>query len=117
MALKNSALSSIILASATSGYKAAAKKITVTAIPEQMGITAGKWLEENKKAYFKWTKPKGADGYQIDLSYMDDFRESSKAEITGKNSMTMTIHSIASTKTYVRVRAYKKIGSKRYYGA
>ncbi len=105
-----------IKAAAAGNYRAASKKIKLTAIPKQAQIIEGKWLAVGKKAYFKWKKDKSASGYQVDFAYDSRFSQGKKQEVK-KNSITLSNFSIGSLKIYIRVRAYKTIGKKTYYGA
>ncbi len=105
-----------IKAAATSNYRAASKKIKVAVVPAQAKMTEGKWLVAGEKAYFEWKADKSASGYQIDFAYDSTFSKSSKKDLK-KNYMTISDFSIGSAKVYIRVRAYKKIGQKKYYGA
>lgn len=79
------------------------------------------------KAIIKWGKVKNCSGYQVQLykragdgegSDGDDYRiiVYKKATVKGKNTLSKTFNSAKRSKyTKVRVRAYKTVGSKKYY--
>lgn len=73
-------------------------------------------VKSNKKktAVVKFKKSTGASGYQI--SYRR--KGTKKYRNLYTKSLTKTIKKLSSKKKYyVKVRAYKKAGGKKYYGA
>lgn len=85
-------------------------------------IQSVKYLKTEKGyAYytFKWSKVNGADGYETQISKKKDFK---KIHLKGKGKYTSGTHRRSlgkkdRQKFYVRVRAYKKSGSKYTYGS
>ncbi len=85
---------------------------TPSVIPSGLTLTPG-----NK--YFKasWKKASSVNGYQIQYSKNKNFSQST-SKLTGSgNTTTLTIKNLTSDQTYyVRIRAYKKVNQKNYYG-
>ncbi len=67
------------------------------------------------KAKVKWTKASGVTGYQVQITKDSKFKKIAYEKTTSKNYITKTLS--YNTKYYVRVRAYKKVGSKKYYSS
>ncbi len=104
-----------VTAKATSAYKSATKKITIYAIPAKMKtptVKAGK-----KKLSVSWKKDSKADGYQIQYSTSSKFKKAKTVSCSKKTVKTTLKKLKSGKKYYVRIRAYKKIGSKKYYGS
>ena len=70
----------------------------------------------SKKMTVKWAKNAKANGYQIQYSLKSNF-SGAKSVSADKNSIvTKTIGGLTKGKKYyVRLRTYKKVGSKKYY--
>ena len=70
----------------------------------------------SKKMTVKWAKNAKANGYQIQYSLKSNF-SGAKTVPADKNSIvTKTIGGLTKGKKYyVRLRTYKKVGSKMYY--
>lgn len=107
-----------IKASETSQYAAAQKTITLKVTPGKVkGVKAA-----SKKAgrlTVKWKKASGASGYQIAYAGNKTFTKDKKTVLVNKAKATSkTVKKLKRQKTYyVKVRAYKKVGSKKLYGA
>ncbi len=104
-----------ITAKATSAYKSATKKITIYAIPAKMKtptVKAGK-----RKLSVSWKKDSKADGYQIQYSTSSKFKKAKNVSCSKKTAKTTLKKLKSGKKYYVRIRAYKKIGNKKYYGS
>lgn len=103
-----------ITAKATTNYKSATKKVTIYAIPAMLktpAVTAGR-----KSLTVKWSKDSKADGYQIQYSTSSKFKKATTVTFS-KKTVKKTIKKLKKGKKYyVRIRAYKKIGNKKYYG-
>lgn len=73
-----------------------------------------------KKASFvaKWKETEGASGYLLEYSLKKDFSSRTKILVKGGDTLKNTVKGLESGKTYyVRVRAYKSVGTTRIYGA
>ena len=78
-----------------------------------------KSLKSKKKrtCTLTWKVDKTCSGYQIYYSTNKKFKGAKKLLINKKTTKTKTIKNLRSKKTYyVKIRAYKTIGGKRYYG-
>ncbi len=75
-------------------------------------------IKSKKKATIKWSKTSGVTGYQVQICKKSDFKKltvDKKIKGKSKNKYTKTL---SKNKTYyVRVRGYKKVGSKYYYSS
>ena len=67
----------------------------------------------------KWKKLAGVSGYELEYSTSSKFTVSTTKKVVLKSSAsTKTISKLkAGKKYYVRIRAYKSMGGKKYYGA
>ncbi len=86
--------------------------------PKKQKISSAK-SSSKKKMTIKWTKDSKASGYQIVYATNSKFTKGKKT-ITIKSYKTYkkTIKSLKSKKTYyVKVRAYKTVSGKKYYGS
>ena len=64
----------------------------------------------------KWTRVKSAAGYQIVIAKNKKFTRAKK--IVNARTYKKTVTRLAKkTRYYVKVRAYKKVNGKNYYGA
>ena len=63
-----------------------------------------------------WTKDKNADCYQLFYAKKKNMKGAKKIEINSKNTTSYTIKGLKKGKYYVRVRAIKKKGGKKYVG-
>lgn len=104
-----------ITAKETSRYKKATKKVTIYAIPAKMKTPTVK--AGSKKLTVSWKKDSRADGCQIQYSTSSKFKNA-KTVTCSKKTVKKTIKKLKSGKKYyVRIRAYKKIGGKKYDGS
>lgn len=70
------------------------------------------------KITVKWKKqPKQITGFQVQAATDKNFKKNRKAKtVNGKNSVEFTIEGLKeSTSYYVRVRAFKKVGKKKFH--
>lgn len=73
--------------------------------------------KKKKTVLVTWKKQK-ADGYQIYISLKKNMKSKKVYTISSGKSVTKTIKKLTSKKKYfVKVRAYKKVGKKKVYGA
>ena len=92
------------------------KKVTFKIVPKSVklsSLTAGK-----KQLTVKWSKGTDITGYEIEYSLKKDFK-TKKSIIIKKAATTKTVLKKLQAKTtyYVRIRAYKTVGGKKYYSA
>ena len=106
-----------IRSSATAGYNAATKSITVTVDPAGTTLTTAKNLS-GRKAQITWKKNRYVTGYEIQYSVNKNFRSGSKKTVSGVSKTKYTLTKLQKNKTYyVRIRTYKKSGTKKYYSS
>lgn len=117
--LRSPGKTTITVASAPdSTYRSAAKKITLIVKP---GKAALKGLK--KTAYgsmrVKWKKQRGVSGYQVRIATSESFQKGKRtALIKNQKTAEKTFKNLMPGKTYyVKIRSYKKIGSKKIYSA
>ena len=106
-----------ICSSATAGYNAATKSITVTVNPAGTTLMTAKNLS-GRKAQITWKKNRYVTGYEIQYSVNKNLRSGSKKTVSGVSKMKYTLTKLQKNKTYyVRIRTYKKSGTKKYYSS
>ena len=104
-----------ITAQGTSKYQKAVKKVTIYSVPAKMKVPVLK--VGKKKAAVSWKKNKGADVYQIQYSTNSKFKKAKSLNCSGKTTKAAIKKLKSGKKYYVRIRAYKKIDDKKYYGS
>lgn len=103
-----------VSAKATSCYKAASKKVTIYAVPAKAKLKEVKSAKGKVEA--EWKKDSNASGYQV-LYSTDKKMKKAKTMNCSKKDTTATIKNLKKNKTcYVKIRAYKTIDGKKYYG-
>lgn len=96
-------------------YRAASKKITVTAAPAKTTLGSVK-NASGQKMTVSWKKGSSINGYQIQYSVNSNFKSSSKATVSNAKTTSKTISSLKKGKTYyVRIRTYKTINGEKIY--
>jgi hypothetical protein len=92
------------------------KKVTVKVIPKKVASLKGK--AANRSARLSWKRDKGVSGYQIQRASDKKFSKDKKsAAVKGNKTTAYTAGKLKSGKKYfIRVRAYKKVNGKKYYG-
>ena len=106
-----------IRSSATAGYNAATKSIAVTVNPAGTTLMTAKNLS-GRKAQLTWKKNRYVTGYEIQYSVNKNFRSGSKKTVSGVSKTKYTLTKLQKNKTYyVRIRTYKKSGTKKYYSS
>ena len=89
------------------------KKFTIT--PKGVGISKTSSTKETIR--YTWGKVKNADGYKIQYSTSNKFKKAKKITIKNRKTCEYYINHLKSgTNYFVRVRAYKKVSGKTYYG-
>ncbi|MCQ4638162.1 Ig-like domain-containing protein [Anaerovorax odorimutans] len=103
-----------VTATAANGKSA---KITVTVQPKK--VASLKVKTGKRKMTVSWKKDTKSSGYQLTYARNKSFKKAKKNVTISKNKTNKkVIKRLKSRKTYyVKVRAYKKIGSKKVYGA
>ena len=99
----------------TSAFNTTGRKIVYVARP-----AAGKLTSPGaKQMTVRWKKVSAASGYQIQYSQNKKFAKGNKlVTVAGGSKTSRLVKKLASKKTYyVRVRAYKTVGGKKYYSA
>ncbi len=93
------------------------KKITVYVLPKQQKII--KVSASSKALTVTLTRDKNASGYEIMVATNSKFTSGKKTVVVKKNSTIKTKITKLSPKRqyYVRVRSYKTISNKKYYGS
>ncbi len=106
-----------ITAAATADYNSATKKVTITVKPKK--VASLKIKKGKKRMLVSWKKDSKATGYQVTYAQNKKFTQSKKDITIGKNkTVKKTIKKLKPKKTYyVKVRAYKKVGNTKIYGA
>lgn len=105
-----------IKASATTGYFAATKKITIQVIPSKPSLRTVK-SPAKKIITAKWKKDKTITGYQFYMSTNKSFKTGTLAREYKSNKTQFKIFGWKSKKTYyLKMRSYKKVGGKKIYG-
>ncbi len=94
------------------------KKYTLTVNPEKTAIKNVKSTGAGKMR-ISWKKNTSGQGYQFSYSSTKNFKKGTKAFNVSKNSITtVTVTGLVQkAKYYVRVRSYKVVSGKLYYGA
>ncbi len=90
------------------------KKITFLINPKAVKLS---FLKAGKnKLTVKWKKGSGIDGYEIEYSLKKSFQDAQKVSVSPASTVKTQIEQLKKGKTwYVRIRTYKKVGSKKYY--
>ncbi len=83
-------------------------------VPGKVTIKKGKRTAQKRKLSLTWKKVKGATNYEITYSYSSKFKKSKKKTV---KRCKVTLKLTSSKKCYVKIRAYKKVGKTKYYGA
>ena len=117
VSVKGYGKTTITINSPASGtFSADKKQITITVVPKQMKLK--KVSSSAKKGiYISWKKDKTASGYQINISRVMNFKKQTNSANLSKKKGNVNLSGLVSKKLYyVRIRAYKKVGKKKYYG-
>lgn len=106
-----------ITAAAKGNFLKTVKKITIKVVPKKQKLKSVS-SPGKKKLNISWTKDKTVTGYEVQFSRRKDFKkETYKRTFKSKASSTKLV-SVPNKRTYyVRIRSYKTVGKKKYYGA
>ncbi len=90
------------------------KKFSIN--PRRVGTA--KLIRSNKSITFTWGKVKVCDGYKIQYSTSKTFKNAKAITVKGRNNYQYTFNNLKSGKKYyIRIRAYKNVNGKTYYGS
>ena len=103
-----------VVAKASTGASTLSKSLTtykVTAPTNKSAVNVA-----TRKAVLTWTRNASANGYQVQYSLASNFSSAKAVTITNNSTLTTTVSSLTNGKTYyTRIRAYKTVGSTKYY--
>lgn len=106
-----------ITSAESKNYLKTKTKITVTVNPTKTTLSSVSSAKSNQ-ATVKWKKNSSAGGYQIYLSTEKDFSSDTKSTKVKKSATSVTIKGLSGNETYYfKIRAYKTVDEKTYYGA
>ena len=109
----------------TDSYEAAVKTVTVRVVPGQvkgLGLASMADINKRKMLFVKWKKLSGVTGYEIRWSTKSFKSKQYKSKKISSAAQVYDIADFATVKKlkadyfYVRIRGYKKVGKKYYYG-
>ncbi len=117
--IKGCGQATITITASGANFETSQKKVTVTVKPKKVSI---KKLTSPKKKAIKitWAKDSKVTGYEIEYSTNKKFtkKTTKKVTISKYKTISKTIGKLKSKKKYyVRIRAYKKSGKTKIYGA
>ena len=104
-----------INASATQKHYATTKKVTVKVFPKNVTLKSVKSPSRGMMAV-SWKKSKEASGYHLQISPSKKFGQATNLEYKKEISFRSISHCKSKKTYYVRIRAYKRVGKKRYDG-
>ena len=103
-----------VVAKASTGASTLSRSLTtykVTAPTNRSAVNSA-----SRKAVLTWTRNASATGYQVQYSLTSNFSGAKTVTITKNTTLTTTVSSLTKGKTYyTRIRAYKTVGSSKYY--
>lgn len=107
-----------VTATVTSTGKKVTKKYQLTINPGKTTLKSVKSSAAGQMT-ISWKKDSKSQGYQFTYSISRNFKKGTKSFIVPKNSITkVTVTDLMrGVKYYVRVRSYKAVSGKPYYGA
>ncbi len=99
------------------GERVYAEKIkSVNTATKPLKVTLASVTAGTKKVTVKWYE-RNCTSYQIRYSTSKSFKTYETVKVTGEDSVTKTIKSLTSGKTYYfKIRAYKSVDGVKYYG-
>ncbi|MGN1328382.1 MAG: fibronectin type III domain-containing protein [Eubacterium sp.] len=100
---------------ATTPTSTASSKATKISKPSKVKITK---LKTSKKTITVYWKKMSASGFQVQYSTSSKFKKAKTVTVKGSSKTSAKIKSLKKGKKYyVRVRAYKTVNGKKYYGS
>ena len=109
----------IITAAETDKYQKATKQVKVTVKVQKPKTVAIKSAKSSKEGQLtvSWKKVSGVSGYQVVLGKNKSCTSGKKVKTVSSKTSSLTVKGLAKgTKYYAKVRAYKTISGKKYYG-
>lgn len=105
-----------ITAKEGTNYKKATKKITVNVALKKPSLTVKtKKTNGKRKATLTWTKPYGAQGYEL-YTYVPSAKSGKKTYIKSGNKKSATVSGFKKKTTYkYKIRAYRTVNGKKVY--
>lgn len=102
-------------------YGKTTKKIALTVVPKQVQVQKIVRTRNNQgrleNVYVEWKKDKTVDGCQYSIAYNQKYTNSTNGEKAGTdNYVRLKYLDVSKDKLYIRVRTFKKVGKKTYYG-
>lgn len=105
-----------IKASETEKCASAVKKIDINVVPVKMKLKSVKSTEK-ETIVIKWSKDISVTGYHIEASTQKNFKKNTLQREYKKNKSSAKERGWVGKKTYYfRIRAYKTVGGKKFYG-
>lgn len=106
-----------VTATVSSTGKKITKKYTLTVNPDKTAIKTAKSTGAGK-VQISWKRNKSGTGYQIYCSQTKNFKKGTKSyNLPGNtNTSAAVTNLISKAKYYVKVRSYKVVSGKTYYG-
>ncbi|BBF42575.1 hypothetical protein lbkm_1259 [Lachnospiraceae bacterium KM106-2] len=99
----------------TVSYKGFSKNVTVIVLPGKISSISSV-SNVSKSIKLKWKAQTGVSGHEVWM-YDKDLKEYAKEKTVSKGFSTATISGLKKKTTYkFKVRAFVKVGSKKYYG-
>ncbi len=97
------------------------KKLSLTVLPKQVKITKVNQQKDSQgkliSVTVNWKPDKSIDGFQYSVAYNPEYTNGMNGEKPGKeNAIKLSYIDVSKNKLYIRIRAYKKVGKKTYYG-
>lgn len=98
------------------GNYSGSKTLYFTIKPKTTSISS---LSSPKSAQVKvkWKKVSNIDGYEIQVSKTINFTSQTKKYTSKASSTNKTVKFVKKSKSYVRIRTYKKVNGKKYYSS
>ena len=103
-----------VTAAATANYKKGTGTITLIVVPATPTVQKAA-AYKTKAIRVSYKKASGASGYQITYATNKSFKNAKSVSVSSKKTSAVIKNLKKGKKYYVKVRSYKKIGSKKYY--
>ncbi len=103
-----------IRASKRGSYIATVLRFKLTAVPRRGKVLIAE--QKNGAVRFQWKPEKTADGYEYAFAYNKKFSSQSRKK-TSKTGLLLKNYKTGTKRMYFKVRTYKKVGKKTYYGS